>query len=187
MKLRTGIIILFFTLCLCSCTKTQLVVWNDQNVSFSNFETFEIMPVANATKSPIKQTELSFLTTQLKEQFKVQNLKINDAKQIKNGVLVVRSAIILYGVSTDIFKSQQITPNLTHITKIRCRIRTRLIDKSTNHDVAKIITDKEMSVFFVLPKTYKRILKKSATAVTKEVVRIMTPIEPENKKLYEKI
>ena len=95
MILRTGVIALLFSLCLSGCSTTKQLIWTDQKVSFSHFETLEILPVFNATGSPLNKDILSLLNAHLKEQFMVHNLQITDAPKTREGVLSVKSNILI--------------------------------------------------------------------------------------------
>ena len=175
MILRTGIIFLLFTLCLSGCSATKPMVWKAQDVSFTNFNAFEIRPVSNVTGTPVKKEILSFLTEYLKEQFKAQNLQLIDAPQTKNGVLSVQSDITVFGKK--VVSYNYVGGRQQYI--IQCNLRTRLVDKSTTYVVARILTNTEIGVESIGYESYKWIMKKSAEAVAKEVAKVMQPRESE--------
>ena len=174
MILRTGIIVMLFTLCLPGCSTTKPVVWKAQNVSFANFKTFEILPVFNATETAVKQDVLFFLTAQLKEQFVMQNLQLIDAPQTKSGVLTVKSNILIYKIETQAFYGSG-SGNTVY-----CTLLTRLVDKSTTRVVSKISTSKTTTGRYRGSDIQKLVLKESAAAVAKEVAKMMQSMELES-------
>ena len=176
MILRTGLIALLFTLCLCGCSATEPVVWKAQNVSFTEFKAFEIQPVFNATGKTINKGTLSLFTAYLKEQFKLQNLQLIDTPQTKNGVLIVQTEILIYETNklVNVTSTQGIATR-----KAECTLRTRLVEKSTGNVLSEILTIREVGVESVLGnQAQELILKESAAAAAKEVAKIMPPIEP---------
>ena len=189
MILRTGIISLLFTLCLAGCSATKPVVWKAQDVSFTNYNAFEIKPVFNATGTPVKKEILLLLTEYLKEQFKLRNLQLIDAPQTKSGVLSVQSDITFYGKKVVSYS----TVNAGQQNIIQCKLRIRLVDKSTTHVVARIVTNTEIGIArnekgvtntligsgSVGSESDKWVMKKSAEAVAKEVAKVMQPRESE--------
>lgn len=194
MILRTGIIFLLFTLCLSGCSATKPMVWKAQDVSFTNFNAFEIRPVSNVTGTSVKKETLSLLTEYLKEQFKAQNLQLIDAPQTKSGVLRVQSDITFYGQKMVSYSTVNARPQYI----VQCQLRTRLVDKSTTHVVARILTNTEigvarnergvtnvgglMNVDIGGTSGYgydKWVMKKAAEAVAKEVAKVMQPRESE--------
>jgi len=179
MILRTGIIVLLFTLCLFGCSTTKPVVWKAQDISFSDFKAFEIRPVFNATGKSVKQDILSFLTASLKEQFELQNLQLTDGTQTESRVLVVQSDILVITTSKQATGKQVATASGGAYRIAQCSLLTRLINKSTSNVVARISTINEFGVKLQEYGTHERILKKSAETVAKEVVQIMQPLETE--------
>jgi len=179
MKLRTGIIALLFTLCLSGCYTTKSEVWKAQDVSLSNFEFFEILPVFNSTGRDIKQDSLSFFDYHLKEQFKVQNLQLADAKQKRNGILSVKNNLLLYQL--------RVVRNSTWVqppgSVIDCKLLTSLIDKSTNNVVAKISTTYKIPTHIssggpaagVGSEDWKWVVKKSTALIAKEIAKLIQP------------
>ena len=177
MILRTGIISLLFTLCLAGCSATKPVVWKAQDVSFTNYNAFEIKPVFNATGTPVKKEILLLLTEYLKEQFKLRNLQLIDAPQTKSGVLSVQSDITFYGKKVVSYN----TVNAGQQYIVQCKLSIRLVDKSTTHVVARILTNTEIGAETIGYESDKWVMKKSAEAVAKEVAKVMQTREPEPK------
>jgi len=171
MILRTGVIALLFTLCLSGCATTKPVVWKAQDVSFADLKTFYIQPVFNATGSPVKPEILSFLTANLKEQFEMRDMQLTDDPQTKSGVMIVRSELLVFVFRNILSTTTSAGPRnrIAH-----CTLRTRLVDKSTSHVVAKILTVKEAGGKMSSGvDSGKWTLKESAAAVAEEVAKMM--------------
>ena len=170
--LTRSIIVIILTFCVTGCSSTKSVVWKAQDFTFSNSKTFEILPVFNATDSPVKQDIIVFLTAQLKNQLAKQNLQVNDISQTQSGVLNVQSDILVYEYVT-----QSLEGSISF--SVKCSLITRLVDKSTKHVVATISTITIVPGKFRGDDLDKFILKKSAQEVAREVAKIMLIKEPE--------
>ena len=165
MLFRGGAIAILLTFFLTGCSTTKPVIWKEQDLSFSDFNSFEILPVRIATGYFVEERVVSFLNAQLKEQFEVKNLKLVDTLQTTTGVLSVQCFILLYEPHTRV-------DNLP-TRKAQCAIRTHLIEKGTTRVVARILTLSEVGIEMRVDDTYKRVLKKAAAAVAEEVAKLI--------------
>ena len=164
-------VLLFFTLFLSGCAPTtKPLVWKARDVAISDFNAFGILPVLNATGKNLEQEILFFLTAHIREQFGVNNLKLNGSRQTKSEVLFVQSEILLYEVKS--FMSP--APPLKNMIA-RCILRTRLFQESSDNVAAEIITINQVDVGQGLfaPKDPERVLHESAAAVAREVAKMM--------------
>jgi len=175
MIIRTCLIALLFSLCLWSCSTTKPEVWIAQDASLGSFKAFEIQPVFNATGTPIKQDTLAFLTAYLREQFALQHLQLSSSPEAKSGILVVQNDILLYEASrpTGIGFGNMGGSGASRMS--RCKIRTRLVEKSTNKVVAAALTTKEVGLGAIGNETQEWFLREVAAAVAKEVAGMMQP------------
>ena len=167
---RVTLIALLFSLCLLGCSSTtRPLAWKSSNVDFSEFQHFEIQPVANATGHTVMQDIPTFLTDSLKQQFMARNLQLVDGQQAGNEVLIVRSEILKY-------KFQYFTgppPPSRNIIGL-CILRTRLIQKTTGQIVGEIITTNQIDVGrgMLEPKTPDSLLQESAAQTASEVANM---------------
>ena len=165
MLFRGGAIAILLIFFLTGCSTTKPVTWKEQNLSFSDFNSFEILPVRIETGYVVEEKVVSFLNAQIKEQFEVKNLKLVDTLQTSTGVLSVQCFILLYEAHTRV-------DNLP-TRKAQCAIRTLLIEKGTTRVVARILTLSEVGIEMRVDDTYKRVLKKAAAAVAEEVAKLI--------------
>jgi hypothetical protein len=180
MILRTGFIALLFTFCLSGCTTIKPQVWKAQDVSFTNFEAFEIKSSFNATGKSFDQDYLTFLTAYLKKQFKEQNLELNDTPQTKSGILIVETAILVLETEEHSSASSGLQSSwIGKKGKVLCSLSTRLIEKSTSQVVARISTTKAAGQGIYSRLDIKEsVLKESAASIAKEVAKLMKTMEP---------
>ena len=171
MILRTGAIALLCILSLTGCSTREALIWKAQDVSLSEFNTFVIQSVFNATGKPLKQGTTSFLRAHLKEQFAKQNLQVSDSPQTNSGVLLVQIDILAFDLYSKIPSGQ--LGAWARARKATCRLRTRLLNKRTTQIVAEIITKYEYGEIMYKEENYARLVKKSAVGVAKEVAKLM--------------
>jgi hypothetical protein len=182
MKLRTGIIVSLFAFLLLGCSSTtKPLVWKAKGVVISNFKGFEIQPVFNATGIDIDEEIMSFLTASLKERFNSENLQLTDPLQKADEVLIVKGEILVYKVKMYVSPPPPVRntlwvstgPPLKKMNSL-CVLRTRLLQKSSNHVVAEIVTVTEVAVGrgLLTPKDPTHILKESAAAVAQTVANM---------------
>jgi hypothetical protein len=132
---------------LSGCATGQSKVWVADGVSFNNYSVFEIAPVFNATGENLKQEILINLTALLNEQFIIKQFAIANSSPNTDGVLQVKSSILVYE-GCQIYKNSPPTTGLPvsgavfPLAKSTCILRTNLIDKSTNRVVSEIYTTK---------------------------------------------
>ena len=85
---RLTLIALFFSLCLFGCSSTtKPVVWKSNDIIFSDFQYFDVQPVANATGHTLMQDIPGFLTDSLKQTFIARNLQVVDGQQTGSDVM----------------------------------------------------------------------------------------------------
>ena len=166
---RLTLIALFFSLCLSGCSSTtKPVVWKSNNIIFSDFQYFDVQPVANATGHTLMQDIPVFLTDSLKQKFIARNLQLVDGQQTGSDVLVVQSEILKY-------KFQFFTgppPPSRNIIGL-CILRTRLIEKTTGQIVGEIITTNKVDVGrgMLEAKSPDSLLQESAAQIAREVAK----------------
>ena len=168
-----ALIILFFSLCLFGCSSTtKPVVWKSSDIAFSDFQYFDIQPVANATGHTVMQNIPIFLTDSLKQQFVARDLQLIDHRQAENEVLIVQSEILKYK-----FQFWTGPPPPSGNTIGLCILRTRLIQKTTGHLVGEIITTNQVNVGrgMLEAKSPDSLLQGSAAQIAREVVKMRGP------------
>jgi hypothetical protein len=176
MKLRFSLIAIFFIFCFSGCSTINIKIWKDQNITYSKYNTFEIRPVINVTGTYINEDSLNFYNDNLKEQFKVRNLPLNNYPQNRNGVLIVKSLLLVYNstINMNIPKT-----SLFQVHKVvKCEFLINLVDKSSSYVVAKISTVKEEGN--IIGPVNTRILEESAVVIAKEVANLIQNLEPQD-------
>ena len=167
---RVALVALFFSLCLLGCiSTTKPVVWKSADIDFSDFQYFDVQPVANATGHTVMQDIPVFLTDSLKQQFMARGLQLVEDQQIESNVLVVQSEILNY-------KFQFFTgppPPSRNIIGL-CILRTRLIQNATSQIVGEIITTNQVDVGrgMLEAKNPDSLLRESAAQIAREVAKM---------------
>lgn len=171
---RAALIALLFAISFAGCSTTKPVVWVARDVSFEDFTSFEIPPVFNVKSLPVNQDILALLTVYLMEEFGSKKLQLNHDPRIKKGILIVQSDLMAYELNK-VLVTQQGGSRVNR--EASCTLSTRLIDKATNRVVGKIITVKRIGVG-IPGSAQEWILRESAVAVAREVIRITQSNEP---------
>jgi len=160
--------LLLVILALSGCTPVgKSVVWKQEKVDFSEFDTFFIRPAFNETGKPLDEKPLAQLTAYLKESFTAKKLMITDDPEAKSRVLSIQSAILVYETKKGSGNRQYWSSG---IRTAECTIRTRLIDKSNDRVVGEIVTAKAAgfgSLYSLDP--YKKILQVAAGEIAENV------------------
>ena len=167
---RVVLIVLFFSLCLFGCSSTtKPVVWKSGDIIFSDFQYFDVQPVANATGHTVMQNIPIFLTDSLKQQFVARNLQLVDGQQIGNEVLIVQSEILKYKFQ---FWTGPPPPSGDIIGL--CILRTHLIQKTTGLIIGEIITTNQVNVGrgMLEAKSPDSLLRESAAQIASEVAKM---------------
>ena len=178
MRLWTGIFNLLFFLCIYGCTSTKYEVWKEKDVSFASFNAIEVGYIFNATGKPFTRDYLTLLKIFLNEQFKINNLKINNNLQTKKGVLSVETDILVLDAMNPSKSSSHFIGTKSYWSKENekalCTLSTRLIDKSTTQVVARIsMTVVAGKDIYSGSDVTEFILRKSAKAIVDEVAKIL--------------
>lgn len=166
---RVALIVLFF-LCHFGCSSTtRPVVWKSSDIVFSDFQYFDIQPVANATGHAVMQDIPDFLTDSLKQQFMARGLQLIDHRQAENAALIVQSEILKYK-----FQFWTGPPPPSGNTIGLCILRTRLMQQTTGLIVGEIITTNQVDVGrgMLEPKTPDSLLQESAAQIAREVAKM---------------
>jgi len=176
--LRASIVLLLFLSCLSGCTSTsESITWKSRHVDLNDFNHFEIQPVANATGRAVSEDILSLLTAFLREQFAANDLQLPDSRQAGNKSLLVQTEILEYKVKIypKPYQLHYGPPPPSGGDIGLCIVRTRLVETSSNQVVAEVITVNKMAIGKGLlePQSPDDILERSATAIAKEIARMM--------------
>jgi hypothetical protein len=180
------IFVLFSFTVLYGCATGHTRVWVDEKVSFTDYQVFEILPVFDATGETLSDRVPVTITSLLKEQFTDKGFPITDSSQINDGVLIVRSNIVVYegcrinklGTAATGLSPPGTGSSGTTMAKSTCILRTQLVDKSINRVVAEIYTTKVVGGCFTDNYKDQWLLKEVATDVVQEVGRIIASKGP---------
>jgi len=169
--LRTAVIVFLSLLCFAGCSSTtKSLTWKSNNIAISNFKSFAIQPVSNATGGVLSEEVLSSLTLLLRDRFNAENLQLADSRTSVSDSLAVQSEILEY-------KFQYFTgpPPPSGTTSGLCIVRTQLLQKPANIPMAEIITFNKMDVGqgMLELKEPGELLRKSAATIAKEVAGLM--------------
>jgi len=170
---RATLIVLLFSICLFGCSSTtKPVVWTSNDIAFTDFQYFDIQPVANATGHTVMQDIPAFLTDSLKQQFMARDLQLIDHRQAENEVLIVQSEILKYK-----FQFWTGPPPPAGNTIGLCILRTRLIQQTTGQVVGEIITTNQVNVGrgMLEAKSPDSLLQESAAQIAREVAKMRGP------------
>ena len=111
----------------------------EKGVSLTGYKVFEVMPVINETGKTFKFDVADELTQHIKSKIKDRGYVIDEEKEAKDCVLVMKSSLIVYEPGSA-FK-RWILPGWG---KTQATVKTSLIDKKTGKIVGEMLTTEEV-------------------------------------------
>jgi hypothetical protein len=171
MILRTGIIAFSLIFFLFGCTSpTKSTAWKSDDVVFSDFKSFDVQPVANATGHFLSPEILSSLRANIMEEFEVKNIPLSNSRHAGSDVLAVQSEVLKYK-----FQFWTGPPPPSGDILGLCIVRTRLMQMPSSHIVAEVITVNQIDVGRGLlePNKPESLLQESAATIAKEIAKML--------------
>ncbi len=126
----------------CPSYPTKLMVRMEKGVSLSEYKVFEVMPVSNETGKTFEFDVADELTQHIKAKIKDKGYVINERKEVKDSVLVIKSSLITY-------EPGSAAKRFLGGGKTRATVRTSLIDKMTGKVIGEIVSVEEVGGKYV--------------------------------------
>ncbi len=162
----------------------KLMVWMENGVSLSEYKVFEVMPVSNETGKTFKFNVEDELTQHIKAKIKDKGYVINERKEVKDSVLVIKSSLMTYEPGSAGMRlldlGVEVASNIRYegIGDTRATVRTSLIDKMTGKVIGEMVTTEQVGTLgslwvhefpFLTVGAYKRILGGIAKGIANEI------------------
>lgn len=161
-----------FNLALSGCAPVgKAVVWKDPEVSLSDFQTFLIRPVVDASGQNIDPNTLSRLTALLKQEFRKRGLQPTESPPSPKGVLAVQTDLMALVTSDSVFGNYLFGPHSGG--EYRCTVRSELVERVNSRTVASIVGTKEFAVFYYFADNQEKLLTITAEMVAEQVAKLM--------------
>ncbi len=143
--MKNYIILIILLLVVGGCFPHQkLMVWMENGVSLSEYKVFEVMPVSNETGKTFEFDVADELTQHIKAKIKDKGYVINERKEAKDSVLVIKSSLITYKPGST--ATRLLLPGGG---KTRATVRTSLIDKMTGKVIGEMVSVEEVGGEYV--------------------------------------
>ncbi len=178
--MKNYIILILLLLVVGGCSiRQKLMVRMENGVSLSEYKVFEVMPVSNETGKTVEFDVADELTQHIKAKIKDKGYVINERKEVKDSVLVIKSSLMAYEPGNAAVRST--FPGIIPVPGIgdtRAIVRTSFIDKMTGKVIGEMVTTEqvgtlgslwvhEFPIFTV--GAYKKILGVIAKAIANEI------------------
>lgn len=167
--MKNYMILILLLLVVGGCSRPKLMVRMENGVSLSEYKVFEVMPVSNETGKTFEFDVADELTQHIKAKIKDKGYVINERKEVKDSVLVIKSSLMTYetGTAKQGWDILELGTGLTRAT-----VRTSLIDKMTGKVIGEMVAIKQYGAGFVPQPSvwaYKRILEVIAQGIANEI------------------
>ncbi len=149
--MKNYMILILLLLVVGGCSGPRLMVQMEKGVSLSEYKVFEVMPVSNETGKTFEFDVADELTQHIKAKIKDKGYVINERKEAKDSVLVIKSSLTAYEPGS-----------------ARPTVRALLIDKMTGKVIGEMVAIKGIGLA-ALPGAYKRGLEVIAQDIANEI------------------
>lgn len=133
------IIYFLFLVFIVGCATTKPMLQMGEGVSLAGYKAFEVMPVINETGKVFEFNVEDKLTQNIKSKMKEKGYVINEEKEEKVSMLIIKSSLVAYAPGNA--AKRWLLPGAG---KTRCTVRTSLIDKMTGELIGEIVIDEEV-------------------------------------------
>ena len=123
----------------CATATGKPMVQMEKDVSLTGYKSFEVIPVIDETGKTFEFDVADELTKYIKSKIKEEGYVINEEKEAKDSVLVIKSSLVAYD-SGSAFKRWL----LPGAGKTRATVKASLIDKITGRTIGEIVIAKEV-------------------------------------------
>jgi len=135
-KMKTEFIyILFICILAGGCAATKPMVSMEKDVSFSNYEIFEVLPVLNETGKHFEFDVANVLTNKIKGNLQDIGYVIGKGTDKLENTLVIKNSLIIYEPGS--VGKRWLLPGWG---KTACTVETALIDKKTGEVICELFT-----------------------------------------------
>ena len=154
---------------------SKLMVRMEKGVSLSEYKVFEVMPVSNETGKTFEFDVADELTQHIKAKIKDKGYVINERKEVKDSVLVIKSSLITYEPGS---AAKRYLLPLSGKGDTRATVRTSFIDKMTGKVIGEMVITEQVGTIgrWILPEeslltvgAYKKILGVIAKGIANEI------------------
>ena len=120
----------------CVTAPTKPMVQIEKDVSLAGYKAIEVIPVINETGKTFEFDVADKLTQLIKSKIKEKGYVINEEKEAKDSVLIIKSSLVAYAPGSA-FK-RWLAPGAG---KTQATVRTSLIDKMTGESIGEIVKE----------------------------------------------
>ncbi len=183
--MKNYIILILLLLVVGGCSpREKLMVRMENGVSLSEYKVFEVMPVSNETGKTFEFDVADELTQHIKAKIKDKGYVINERKEVKDSVLVIKSSLMTYEPGSAGMRlldlGVEVASNIRYegIGDTRATVRTSFIDKMTGKVIGEMVITEQVGTIgrWILPEeslltvgAYKKILGVVAKAIANEI------------------